>query len=775
MLRIGSKNCDVYLDKVSCMNEEPPVAKPESISATSYFEMSPEKAKQVFKEIIETASELQTSGKQQELYGYILEMYERYFSFSPGPFNYLSLQDHFEILIQVNKIDELRGAIGQNGVGELVYRLAGFQYETEDAGENKIQDFVRSALKDKDVSTQIQILVQLQTIGADSLTVHWAEPVYNAIQKFLKETNPSDNFIIATLKKRLFNRLTEEMNTPTMGVVTTLQNTHQAIMFENLLAETELLFSKKLLEKVSFLGKTPVTYTLQISSDHYGLYDSRSQLVGVINKKLVDEQTLSKEKPPEIPFTDIHDKTYLSGFGLNENLVEVLKVLEDPYFRNQIENLFGINLKETDLRMQTSILKFLATRPVDEVTMTAQEIQLFEDPVSRLNAFKVLLAHENFEFIEGIMYWYNQLQEIAIPLYKKYAEMTSGLDEVTSFLTDNFRNEYEKDVVLKIREGLIQKASEVLLKYSDQIHSLLTMEELVGGMDAARLDIASENSHYTEMRSNVSRLRESILADIEKINKDTLLLLSAFRSLIKGNPAVSIEDIKNSRMQSYSPEEMRGDSMRQTVEKMRSIYSSNVTNTSIREALLAKFDARIADPENTSEFDILYFKDELLAFIIFTKEPRGGYYASGLNVSPNMQGSGIGEVMMRETIVQKTKTADVHGEVIATKDVVRRYLRDGAVMFGAETKHGEVGMKIVWSKDNTQYKTKDIKSKTDDEIYQEVKALEENENIQVIDVEDQSKINFDLTNKGYAITHILKLSDGKISAVFEKSTLEVTV
>lgn len=754
-----------YRESLFFMHEE---ATPESKFTLADFEMSPEKAKRVLKEIIEAVYKLKTSGKHQELSDYTYKVYEQYFSFSPGPFNYLSLQDHLEILIQINRFDELRGTIGQNGVGELTYRLAGFQYNTEDAGRNQIFEFIRAALKDKNISAQIQTLVQLQTIAASSLASYWSEPVYDAVQSFLEETDPSDNFIIATLKKRLFDRLTEEEKAPSMGVVTTLQNTHAAIMFESLFTENERRSSQRILHKVSFVGDALIAYALQISSDHYGLYDSRSQLVGVVNKKAVDTQLLSEETHPEIPFVDIYDKTYLSEFGLNEQLIEPLKVLEDPYFRNKIENLFGINLRETDLRVQASILKFLAVKSVDEITSTAQEIKSFDTEDARLSAFKVLLAHENFEVIEGVMYWYNQIPEIAIPLYKKYAETISDLDEITSFLTENFKNEYEKKVVLKIREGLIQKANEVLLKYSDQIHSLLAMEELVGGAEAGGLDINKERSHYAEMNSDIEKLRQSILADIEKVNKDTLLLLSAFRSLIKGNPEVSIEDIRNSRMQSYSPKEMRSDSMKPTVEKMRSIYSLNVTNEAIRDVLLAKFDARIADLKNTSEFDILYFKNELLAFIIFTKEGNG-FYASGLNVSPTMQGSGIGEVMMRETIIQKTKVADVHGEVIATKDVVRRYLRDGAIMFGAETKHGEIGAKIVWSKENTQYKTKNIAGKTDDEIYKEVKALEDTENIQVIDAEDQSKINFDLTNKGYVITHILKLSDGRVSAIFEKS------
>ncbi len=449
--------------------------------------------------------------------------------------------------------------------------------------------------------------------------------------------------------------------------------------------------------------------------------------------------------------------------------------LEKADFKNKIEALFGIQLEEIPPRIQISILKFLATKSAGEVASIAQEICIFDTKEDRLNAFMTLLAHENFEAIEGIMYLYNQIPEISIPLYKKYAEIISDLDEITYFLTENFKDKPEKAVVLKIQEELIQKANEVLLRYSARVHTLNAMEEFMSGVEVGEFNIDGDAAYYTETGSDISTLKLSILADIEKVSKDTLLLLSAFRSLIKGNPEVSIEDIKSSRLQSYTSEEIRSDSMRETVKEMRLMYSSNVTNDNIRALLLAKFAARIADPENRSEFDILYFKNSLLAFVVFTKEADGTYFASGLNVTPNMQGSGIGEVMMRETIVQKTKVADVRGEVIATKDVVRRYLKDGAIMFGAETKYGEVGMKIVWSKENTRYKTKNVVGKTDDEKYKEIRTLENRADIHTQDTEDQSKIDFELTNAGYVITHILRLSNGTFSAIFERNHVEATV
>lgn len=285
--------------------------------------------REIFEEILTTAEHFQLEGDVEAAHKYAHETYEKYFSFSPNLFDRLSPKDAFEVLIRINRIDALQGPVGQGGVGSFVFNLSGFAYSTKDRGEVKIHSFIRSILEGKNVSGQVVALEQLQTIAASALAEgSWGEPVYDAIRSYLKTEEKDDPFLLSTLKERLDDRLAREEENPTMGVVTTIENQHKSLMFEDNPFDERT--NQIINDRFSF-GTFSTVRTSPIARDYLGLFDSRNRLGALVPTKELSPERIEEasQVTPECPLS---------------TLFEFARILRDRHYPATNKTVTGFSL-----------------------------------------------------------------------------------------------------------------------------------------------------------------------------------------------------------------------------------------------------------------------------------------------------------------------------------------------------------------------------------------------------------------------------------------------
>ncbi|MBP6981913.1 hypothetical protein KBB25_04030, partial [Candidatus Gracilibacteria bacterium] len=241
-----------------------------------------------------------------------------------------------------------------------------------------------------------------------------------------------------------------------------------------------------------------------------------------------------KEKLPEFEEVTPEDVFSSEGVGLSKSGLDIENyfIMMEPRNRINLREKFGIDISDFDLRTQISVLKFLSNRDGSTIDTLSGGIKVIQNPESRRDAFRVLLANEEFPEIEHVLISYARFPEIMLPLYKKYAELVSSFNEVEAFLYKTFKSKFEHEAISKIRELLIQKANTVLIKNVEGINTLYKLTQ-----DARHIENKYEeqddtdempwwvNSKRTEeYQSAVNRvdiLKHEILSEIERVNTDT--------------------------------------------------------------------------------------------------------------------------------------------------------------------------------------------------------------------------------------------------------------
>jgi len=369
-----------------------------------------EPAGDAFESIFQKVADLKARGDSEALHHYLTAIHEEHFASSDDLFNGLSLTDSFEMLMRVNKVDEMQGPIGQVGVNQLIYRLASFQYEEGDKSSEEIAKFIETLLKNKNISDTVGVLVQLQTIAANSLANgSWAEPVYEGILEYLKTSVPHEVFIISKVKERLSQKLTEEEEIPTMGVVTTLNNSHQALMFENEVFDAE--YNSKVNEVFSF-DSAPRVRISALSRDYSGIFDTRNRLVSLVPTKALNlPQTGTLEQMSELPSMDdfyetarfLNSRNHLFNKALYVFSKKILKPSQELSLTTQFAEILGIPVEELSAYIENE-----------------KQHNVLEKEGAEVNSETAAKSDQFFALMKGGGLDFNKFRELEHSLYEEF-------------------------------------------------------------------------------------------------------------------------------------------------------------------------------------------------------------------------------------------------------------------------------------------------------------------------------------------------------------------
>lgn len=168
---------------------------------------------------------------------------------------------------------------------------------------------------------------------------------------------------------------------------------------------------------------------------------------------------------------------------------------------------------------------------------------------------------------------------------------------------------------------------------------------------------------------------------------ETQVFSAIFREAFKGiEGSIDFEQMKAIHAEEKFPSELsQGEKM-----EMKSVFEANwgTMGRQMVEALMVAFEKKLSQKDEATRFHLLKKDGRIVAFLRFDDRDdleSGALYGGSLNVSPELRGSAIGEVMLRSILDREAKThviyADVFPEVLAGTAYVEKF---GCVIVGVE-------------------------------------------------------------------------------------------
>jgi len=332
--------------------------------------------------------------------------------------------------------------------------------------------------------------------------------------------------------------------------------------------------------------------------------------------------------------------------------VALLKLLYNPDIMTAIEYDLGIDLKKMDLASQIHFLRYLSGQ--DNKTFKRLRDVLKENKQNRMKILDAFIGFsgdsEVGNYILGIVENYSAKDVKAI--FSKYNEIVAStkLIDAQSVLDDKFKD--HKGVMI---QGIIKKANLVLKNAFDN----------------------KETNH------------EKVIEELNEIHSKVLLFSVMLKTVKEQGRDVSLEDFKNVELKSVESKKLTEAEMR----SMRSIYAENYKNYPEFQKYLLDNLEKVFKNKKT-EWNILKFKDEIVAFMRFDKTGSDELYFGSFNVDSNAKGASIGEEMMLKVLDEKAKKNKIIAESVIGARITSNYIERGFVGVGVQTVEGVPLLKI---------------------------------------------------------------------------------
>lgn len=247
--------------------------------------------------------------------------------------------------------------------------------------------------------------------------------------------------------------------------------------------------------------------------------------------------------------------------------------------------------------------------------------------------------------------------------------------------------------------------------------------------------------------ANIDSIKQAEGGQVDSKEKE--ILISIIKATKASGEKFDIEDIENlsleevdldkflfapfmlsERRSLLSEEEIKEyESIVKDTEQMRKIYSDNYSyNPDLKGNLIEDFDKFIGIPSEKYKFEglssrlselyILKYKDKVISFNRFDLKFLNKYYFKFFNVDKNVQGSGIGQLMCRETLNKKAKDSAIEADCIASKPISSFYIENGFIAKHMSDIYGEQILSIIRSDKeiHKEFKTKNL---SEEEIFNE--------------------------------------------------------
>lgn len=273
------------------------------------------------------------------------------------------------------------------------------------------------------------------------------------------------------------------------------------------------------------------------------------------------------------------------------------------------------------------------------------------------------------------------------------------------FKTDLLPEDKDKDKD-KDEEIVISEENEIpnpFEKFNKEFYSFQTQKKEDSNVGSIKTNGEKQgDSKEKEMLVSAIKLAKASgekfdIEDIENLSLKEVDLdkfLFAPFMLDKRRPLLSDEEIKE-----Y-------ETIVKDTEEMRKIYSDNYSyNPDLKGNLIQDFDKFIGVPSEKYKFEglssrlselyILKYKDKVISFNRFDIKLGNKYYFKFFNVDKNVQGSGIGQLMCKETLNKKAEKSAIEADCIASKPISSFYIENGFIAKRMSDIYGEQILSII--------------------------------------------------------------------------------
>jgi GNAT superfamily N-acetyltransferase len=438
-----------------------------------------------------------------------------------------------------------------------------------------------------------------------------------------------------------------------------------------------------------------------------------------------------------IQSADLENRKYKDRLiSPNKDYINTEKTIIDEYFvrlgniANNTKNdrlfRFVNHINEVNYSVQT---QYFSKSMWNDYVSDSERVLALD---SFFRPFGELDFHYNWHHIKDVLG-----EEVLRQVVEKCSGIIGAVQDISDYLRKNFLNGAmpDKETIDEIAYRLIDRAWDLL---SDALTS------------AEKTKKSYQNSY-----------RDDFLKRLENVKTETMLFLSAFKTLKRGGLDVDLTAIKDVQFYSTSGKDLSPDD----IERMKEMYAKNYAySPEIRDDLIAGFE-NAAKSENT-EFYLVRYKGEIISFIRFDDEGGGRLHAGSLNVKPEFRGSAIGEVVMEKTLDMKAKESILEADCAALLDVGAHYIEIGFVANKYYQYKGEPSF-IIERNDRIMYRSRlmskeEIASEFESDKYKEGDVI-----ISASDKKDPEQLKFELLNKGYVLVRYFNYNN-KWYCVFER-------
>ncbi len=317
-----------------------------------------------------------------------------------------------------------------------------------------------------------------------------------------------------------------------------------------------------------------------------------------------------------------------------KKMVLTYKTLIELPMREKIENEFGIELKNFNIREQVQFVNFLSSKTIAEVEEVKEFLNQGKSEEAKNNRIKSFLSLESGQEMGNA--------ENADAVFAKYAEIINLAEKNKEELEVLLRNkkgisDKEKE---KITQNLISKANQVLVDFSNKIDKHVKIDKC------------------------------KVLEELKDIKENMVLTASVYKGIDKDNE-IKFEDLKGVTFEKKTADDLSGEEIGQ----MMKIYAKNYEyNPKFQKAILENFENIL---KNLKEKTALYlFKEdnEVMAFNRFDDMGDGRKYFGSFNVKPIMSGSEIGKALMRVSLEKEAEENEIEADCIPETKISSLYI-----------------------------------------------------------------------------------------------------
>lgn len=530
--------------------------------------------------------------------------------------------------------------------------IAQVQYQIDDDYNGVYERFFReslvAAIVDKNELQLTKLVEFLRQVGIAAASEDYSEATADTILgSLLEAAQMADNYFLreriiqayAQIREQLIY-INDEDDTFEMVRSATSGKEYQENkdlrpdqhnMTDYIRAKEDELLNKAQSAKGNYLKG--FTYA-QLAPGYVGIYGSTGIFQGFQTmENFTSQEHIERKHPEDLPLFSAHIKNNKDVESRNEATQDMVLLLSQP-FRKQIEEDFGVDLAELDLRIQNQFLTYLKNTSVEDASSMAEYAKIYGK-----NFFTSFLSLEEGDNMGNIIISIceNINQEEVEKIFKTYTDMVTASEKVREYLKINFSEQVEIIPGLedKIVEGLLKKGKNIL-----------------------------------EQSSKDSELGESTIGRLDEVSVELQVFASAFKVLSKEELA-QLEQFPGTELQ-----EMKGgEDLQDTKDKMIKISDRNwSTRPHMHEMIMADFMKSLEDPQ--SNFYIVKNGDEIVSFFRMDEKGPDERYFGSVNVSPEIHGNAMAPALLQQVFLKEAENKLVKALCDPWDKVTDQYIGD---------------------------------------------------------------------------------------------------